>query len=81
MSVLLEVPDGGLNKLMCNLMPQSYLVTTFELAMDEDHHYTPLVHEIWVHTRSSYMGEKYVCISSSSQLLQLQLYSYNCKHT
>ena len=25
-SVLLEVPDGGLNKLMCNLMPQSYLL-------------------------------------------------------
>ena len=25
-SVLLEVPDDGSNKLMCNLMPQSYLL-------------------------------------------------------
>ena len=25
-SVLLEVPDSGLNKLMHNLMPQSYLL-------------------------------------------------------
>ena len=25
-SVLLEVPDGGLNKLMRNLMPQTYLL-------------------------------------------------------
>ena len=43
---------------MIKFLPLSFLMQSAKPLHD---HYTPLVHEIWVHTRSSYMGKGYGC--------------------